>query len=155
MPSAPPTVLNEPPPPENNQSVPLRYSNVIITALSKSSRNLNLRANGYEVHRNIDMCAHTPFKDGRISTDDDDLSGQPSVGITSEIVMKVKELILQDRRLAIQDLCNTLGLSNGTCQRILSEDVRFNVFTAVTMKDAVFWDVTSCGSCKNRRFRGM
>jgi hypothetical protein len=23
------------------------------------------------------------------------------------------------------------------------------------MKDAVFWDVTPCGSCKNRRFGGM
>jgi hypothetical protein len=32
--------------------------------------------------------------------------------------------------------------------------VRFEVFTAVTMKNAVFWDVTSCGSCKNRRFEG-
>jgi hypothetical protein len=29
--------------------------------------------------------------------------------------------------------------------------VRFEVFTVVTMKNAVFWDVTSCGSCKNRR----
>jgi hypothetical protein len=29
--------------------------------------------------------------------------------------------------------------------------VRFEVFTAVTMKNAVFWDVTPCGSCKNRR----
>jgi hypothetical protein len=32
--------------------------------------------------------------------------------------------------------------------------VRFEVFTAVTMKNAVFWNVTSCGSCKNRRFLG-
>jgi hypothetical protein len=30
--------------------------------------------------------------------------------------------------------------------------VRFEVFTAVTMKNAVFLDVTPCGSCKNRRF---
>jgi hypothetical protein len=30
--------------------------------------------------------------------------------------------------------------------------VRFEVFTAVTMKNAVFWDVPPCGSCKNRRF---
>jgi hypothetical protein len=35
-----------------------------------------------------------------------------------------------------------------------SNQVRFEVFTAVTMKNGVFWDVTSCGSCKNRRFRG-
>jgi hypothetical protein len=30
--------------------------------------------------------------------------------------------------------------------------VRFEVFTAVTMKNAVFWDVMPCCSCKNRRF---
>jgi hypothetical protein len=28
--------------------------------------------------------------------------------------------------------------------------VRFEVFTAVTMKNCVFWVVTPCGSCKNR-----
>jgi hypothetical protein len=27
--------------------------------------------------------------------------------------------------------------------------VRFEVFTAVTMKNGVFWDVPPCGSCKN------
>jgi hypothetical protein len=31
---------------------------------------------------------------------------------------------------------------------------RFEVFTVVTMKNGVFWDVTPCGSCKNRRFGG-
>jgi hypothetical protein len=31
-------------------------------------------------------------------------------------------------------------------------DVRFEVFTAVTMKNGVFWVVTPCGPCKNRRF---
>jgi hypothetical protein len=34
------------------------------------------------------------------------------------------------------------------------EDVRFEVFTAVTLKNGVFWDVTPCGSCKYRRFGG-
>jgi hypothetical protein len=28
-------------------------------------------------------------------------------------------------------------------------NVRFEVFTAVTMKNGVFWDVTPYGSCKN------
>jgi hypothetical protein len=32
--------------------------------------------------------------------------------------------------------------------------LRFEVFTAVTMKNAVLWDVTQCGSCMNRRFGG-
>jgi hypothetical protein len=32
--------------------------------------------------------------------------------------------------------------------------VRFEVFTAATMRNGVFWDVTPCGSCKNRRLGG-
>jgi hypothetical protein len=36
----------------------------------------------------------------------------------------------------------------------LQNYVRFEVFMAVTMKNGVFWDVTPCGSCKNRRFGG-
>jgi hypothetical protein len=32
--------------------------------------------------------------------------------------------------------------------------VRFEVFAALTMKNGVFWDVTPCGSCKNRRYGG-
>jgi hypothetical protein len=30
--------------------------------------------------------------------------------------------------------------------------IRFEVFTAVTMKIGVFGDVTPCGCCNNRRF---
>jgi hypothetical protein len=33
-------------------------------------------------------------------------------------------------------------------------NLRFEIFTAVTVKNVVFWDVTPCGSCKNRRFAG-
>jgi hypothetical protein len=34
----------------------------------------------------------------------------------------------------------------------LLTNVRFEVFTPVTMKNGVFWDVMPCGSYKNRRF---
>jgi hypothetical protein len=34
-------------------------------------------------------------------------------------------------------------------------NIRFQVFTAVTMNNTVFWDVAPCGSCYNRRFGGM
>jgi hypothetical protein len=30
----------------------------------------------------------------------------------------------------------------------------FEVFTALTMKNGIFWDVTLCDSCKSRRFGG-
>jgi hypothetical protein len=36
----------------------------------------------------------------------------------------------------------------------ISSHERFEVFTAVTMKNCVFWGVTPCDSCKNRRFGG-
>jgi hypothetical protein len=44
--------------------------------------------------------------------------------------------------------CHILELNH---HRLL---VRFEVFTAVAMINGVFWDVTPCGSCKNRRFGG-
>jgi hypothetical protein len=31
-------------------------------------------------------------------------------------------------------------------------DLRVEVFTAMTVNNAVFWDVMLCGSCKNRCF---
>jgi hypothetical protein len=34
------------------------------------------------------------------------------------------------------------------------DNVRFEVFTVVTMKNGVSWDVTPCDFCKNRRFGG-
>jgi hypothetical protein len=33
--------------------------------------------------------------------------------------------------------------------------VRLEAFTAVTMKNCVFWDVTPCDSCKNRGFEEL
>jgi hypothetical protein len=33
--------------------------------------------------------------------------------------------------------------------------VKFEVFTAVTMENVAFWDVTLSGSCKNRCFGGI
>jgi hypothetical protein len=44
-------------------------------------------------------------------------------------------------------------IANGINQKT-KNIVRFEVFMAVTMKNGVIWDVTLCGSCKNRRFRG-
>jgi hypothetical protein len=46
-----------------------------------------------------------------------------------------------------------VGLSVRNCKQ-KGNCVRFEVFTAVTMKNGVFWVVTPCGSCKNRRFGG-
>jgi hypothetical protein len=39
------------------------------------------------------------------------------------------------------------------CKRA-GNSVKFEVFTMVTMKNGVFWDVTPCGPHKTRRFGG-
>jgi hypothetical protein len=47
------------------------------------------------------------------------------------------------------------GTSDGRAMIIMLDKlVRFEVFTVVTIKNAVFWDVTSCRSYVNRRFGG-
>jgi hypothetical protein len=42
----------------------------------------------------------------------------------------------------------------GTTIAITTNYARFEVFTAVTMKNAIIWDVTLCSSCMNRCFGG-
>jgi hypothetical protein len=43
----------------------------------------------------------------------------------------------------------------GFCTCSLNANIlRLEVLTAVNMKHGVFWDVASCGSCRNRRFVG-
>jgi hypothetical protein len=42
----------------------------------------------------------------------------------------------------------------GPHSAIKKEDVRFEVSTAVTMMIIIFWEMTPCGSYKNRRFEG-
>jgi hypothetical protein len=45
-------------------------------------------------------------------------------------------------------------LKEKACGKPYFRIIGFEVFTAVTMKNAVFMDVAPCGSCKNRRFGG-
>jgi hypothetical protein len=56
----------------------------------------------------------------------------------------------------VQSQTKTQSTDKPTCKQDFGKctRVRFEVFTAVTMKNAVFWDATPYGSCKNRRFGG-
>jgi hypothetical protein len=46
------------------------------------------------------------------------------------------------------------GVDSRAEMRTQTSLVRFAVFTAVSRKNAVFWDVAPCRSCGNRCFRG-
>jgi hypothetical protein len=53
-----------------------------------------------------------------------------------------------------EDSCAGRGLTVCAIKLMMIILVRFEVFTAVTMKKAVFWDVAPCRSGVNRRFGG-
>ena len=53
-----------------------------------------------------------------MSVDDDERSGRPSTSTTQENIAKVHEAILADHRQTIHDVCQIVGLSYRTIQRI-------------------------------------
>jgi len=55
------------------------------------------------------------FKDGRESVEDRQHSGRPSTCTTPEMTVKVREVILEDRRQTIHEVCNRVGLPYGSC----------------------------------------
>jgi len=63
------------------------------------------------------------FKDGRESVEDDKHSGRRYTCTTPEMIVKVHEVILEDRRQTIHDVCNHVGLSYGSYQRILADEL--------------------------------
>jgi hypothetical protein len=70
------------------------------------------------------------FKDGRTSVDDDERSGRPSTSTTPENNEKVREAIVTDRRRTIHDVCLIVGMSYGSVQRILSDDLNMRRIAA-------------------------
>jgi hypothetical protein len=67
---------------------------------------------------------------------------------TSVIYFAFASLIEIPPNFLLQDHCSRM------CYGYVIEYVRFEVFTAVTVKNAVIWDVAPCKSCVNRRFGG-
>jgi len=63
------------------------------------------------------------FKDGRTSVDDDERFGRPSTSTIPENITNVCEAIRADPRQTIRDVCEIGGLSYGTVQRILADNL--------------------------------
>jgi hypothetical protein len=58
----------------------------------------------------------------------------------------------QCKQMRLRERERTVGIV--VFESDISVNVRSEVFTEVTMKNGVFWDVTPCGSCKKRRSGG-
>jgi len=67
------------------------------------------------------------FKAGRNLTDDDECSGQPVSSSTPEMIERVCQIIREDRRGTIDEVSMLVGISRGTCHKILTEDLRCDV----------------------------
>jgi hypothetical protein len=67
-----------------------------------------------------------------------------AVTMNNAVFWDIKTQFLPHRR----HITSPLQIPAGKCC------VSFVIFTAVTIKNASFWDVTPCGSCRNRIFGG-
>jgi len=66
----------------------------------------------------------TRFKTGCTSVDDDDEhTRRPTSCTTPETVVRIQELIHQDRRRTIRDIDEEVEVGYGTCQRVLTEEL--------------------------------
>lgn len=70
------------------------------------------------------------FKDGRETFEDEPRSGRPTTSKTEENINKIKDLVLQNRRLSQRDLVDITGISKGSIQSILKDDLRLSRVSA-------------------------
>ena len=73
---------------------------------------------------------YSRFKSGRRSFEDDLHPGRPSTSHTEETVARVREIIRADRYLTIREVAEEVRIAFGTCQKLLTEDLRMRSVTA-------------------------
>ena len=57
-------------------------------------------------------------------TDDDECSGQTVSSSMPEMIERVRQIIREDRRRTIGEVRMLVGISHGTCHKILREDLK-------------------------------
>jgi transposase len=56
------------------------------------------------------------FKCSRTSLEDDPREGRPKSATTPEIIDQVHDMVLDDRRLKVREIAETIGISKETCR---------------------------------------
>lgn len=64
---------------------------------------------------------HKLFKEGRECVEDEARPGRPSTSTDEQHVNKIKELVLENRRLTTRELADMVGISNGSVNTILKD----------------------------------
>ncbi|PNF26463.1 hypothetical protein B7P43_G15372 [Cryptotermes secundus] len=63
------------------------------------------------------------FKHGPMPADSEQRSGRPSTSRNADVIEKVRTLIMEDRRLAFREVADEVGISRGSANTILTEDL--------------------------------
>ena len=63
------------------------------------------------------------FKEGRTSNESDPCSGRPSTSRNEEMIAKVRTIIRNNRRLTVREIVDDCGISVGSCDAILTDDL--------------------------------
>jgi len=92
---------------------------------------------------------HKRFKEGRDSVDDNPQSDRPTTSKTDDCVVQVRELIQANRHLTIRELSVEVGVSYGTCQAILTQNLNMRQCTSThsTFHSGIF--CKSWNSCRS------
>jgi hypothetical protein len=84
-----------------------------------------------------------------VSVEDDECSGWPSTSKMTESVVKIRELVHEDHRQTIHELTNTIGISYGVCQEILTENfnmphIAMKFVPQLLTNDEKEWHINMC-----------
>jgi len=63
------------------------------------------------------------FKEGRTSVESDSRSGRPSTSRNEEMIAKVRTIVRNNRRLTVREIADDCGISVGSCDEILTDDL--------------------------------
>lgn len=70
------------------------------------------------------------FKHGRTSIEDDPRSGCPKSATTLEIIQKVHDMVMNDRRVKVREVSEAIGISKERVGHILHEELKMKKLCA-------------------------
>ncbi|PNF37843.1 hypothetical protein B7P43_G08374 [Cryptotermes secundus] len=64
------------------------------------------------------------FKEGRTSCDNEQKQSRPRTSRSDKMLERVEKVVLEDRRLSLENIASKVGISVGSVHKILHEDLR-------------------------------
>ena len=73
---------------------------------------------------------HKRFKNGRLSVEDDERSGRPSISTDDPHIDEINTLVQANQRLTVRELAEECGISVGSCHHILTKEFKMHRIAA-------------------------